>query len=180
MPEKANGPSGCVQISPRDVMALPAFLEEVALDKLRVVDAQPNPDRWSSFCGRYHLSWTYTPFKRGHAKNIADRPGLYCFHIGHGLRCLPAWGLSLYGGSTKRSLRARCRKYFQEQHAAWGRRHVRFFLTVFEGDLTFAWAEVDPTTLDLYSLEKEFNDAMMPHYSVKDFSADVRAGKNLW
>lgn len=161
-------------------MALPAFIEEIVLDKLRVVQSQPNPDRWSSFCGQYNLTWTYTPFERGQVKKISDNPGLYCFHIGHELSCLPRWGLSLYGGSTDRSLRIRCREYFREQHSKRGRLHVRVFLSVFESDLTFAWAEVDPTTIDLSSMEQEFNDAMMPHYSVKDFSAEVRARRRLW
>lgn len=161
-------------------MALPPFLEEVAHEKLRVIEAQPNPGRWSGFCARHDLAWTYTPFLCTEVEGISDNPGLYCFHIGHGLSCLPGWGLSLYGGSTKRSLRVRCQEYFREQHSARGRRHVRMFLSVFEGELTFAWTEVDPATIDLRSLEKEFNDAMLPHYSVKDFSADILAARRLW
>ena len=51
---------------------------------------------------------------------------------------------------------------------------------MFKGELTFAWAEVDPNEQDLVLLEKEFNDAMMPYFSKKDFSADVRAGKDAW
>ena len=30
------------------------------------------------------------------------------------------------------------------------------------------------------SWKKDFNDAMMPQYSVRDFSAEVRAGRNAW
>ncbi len=160
-------------------MALPPFLEEVAHEKLRVVQAQPNPARWSRFCAQHNLAWTYTPFLSTEVEGISDNPGLYCFHIGHGLSCLPGWGLSLYGGSTTRSLRVRCREYFREQSSARGRLHVRAFLSVFEGELTFAWTEVD-RNIDLRSLEKEFNDAMMPYYSVRDFSAGILAGRRLW
>ena len=71
-------------------------------------------------------------------------------------------------------------RYFSEKDADNGRIWVRKFLNVFEGELTLGWSEVDTMITDLKALEKDFNDAMMPHYSVKDFSAEVRAGRNAW
>ena len=161
-------------------MALTPFLEAVSENDLRTVRTQLFPGRWRFFCDQYDLDWQYTPFQRKRVATISNAPGVYCFHVGHGLHCLPPLGLSLYGGITKVSLRRRCLKYFSEKHAAQGRFWVRKFLQVFEEELTLGWSEVDTTTVDLNALEKDFNDAMMPPYSVKDFSADVRKGRNAW
>ena len=111
---------------------------------------------------------------------ISDAPGVYCFHVGHDYKCLPPLGLSLYGGISTVSLRERCLSYFREKHSEEGRPWVRKLLQVFEDDLTLGWTEVDTTTVDLHALEREFNDAMMPPYSVKDFSTNVRKGRNAW
>ena len=161
-------------------MALDAFMEELGRDGLRIVKTQPFPDRWRAFCDRYRLTWNSTPFVRGQAQDVGDTPGVYCFHIGHNLECLPAFGLSLYGGITVRSLRTRFLQYFHERDSSQGRIWVRKFLIAFEGELNFAWSEVDTTAVDITILEREFNDAMMPPYSIRDFSADVRARRNAW
>ena len=161
-------------------MALKPFLEEVAINELRIVRTQLFPSRWHDFCDQYSLAWNYTPFVREQVANISEAPGVYCFHIGHNLNCLPPIGLSLYGGITTASLRARCLNYFWEKDSVLGRFWVRKFLQVFEGELVFGWSEVDSNAVSLGILEKDFNDAMMPHYSVRDFSADVRAGRNAW
>lgn len=161
-------------------MALTPFLQDVLENELRIVRIQLFPDRWRKFCDKYDLDWQYTPFERKKVGTISNAPGVYCFHVGHSLNCLPPLGLSLYGGISKDSLRSRCRKYFWERHADQGRVGVRKFLQVFEDELTFSWSEVDATTVDLDVLEKDFNDAMMPPYSSKDFSADVLKGRNAW
>ena len=161
-------------------MAQKAFLEELGESELRRVHSQANPGRWREFCERYTLGWTYTPFDEDHLAEVGDGPGVYCFHLGHRLSCLPAWGLSLYGGKSEGSLRARCRRYFRERDNPHGRPAVRRFLNVFAGELTFAWAAVDCSAVDLGDLEKDFNDAMMPPYSKRDFSARVRAERGAW
>lgn len=161
-------------------MSRNAFLQEVGLDRLRIVKTQPYPDRWRDFCAHYNLTWTFTPFERERADQITNAPGVYCFHIGHDLTCLPTFGLSLYGGITIRSLRTRFLEYFRERDSEQGRQWVRQFLFVFDGELSFGWSPVDTAAIDLKTLERNFNDAMMPHYSVKDFSAAVRAGRNAW
>ena len=161
-------------------MTLTPFLAELSENEQRIVRTQIFPDRWRVFCDQYNIIWQYTPFDREHVQHISTDPGVYCFHVGHALDCLPPLGLSLYGGIATRSLRRRCLRYFWEKDAEQGRVHVRKFLQVFEGELTLGWSEVDTQTIDIKTLEKDFNDAMMPHYSVKDFSAAVRAGRNAW
>lgn len=71
-------------------------------------------------------------------------------------------------------------KYFSEKDARGGRLAVRKFLHVFEGDLTLVWSDIDPAVFDIIQLEKDFNDAMMPPYSRRDFSAEVRAARGAW
>ena len=162
-------------------MAMDPFLEELSKDHLRIVKTQPYPERWRIFCDKYSLAWHSTPFKREHAGNVSDKPGVYCFHIGHDLTCLPTFGVSLYGGITQRSLRERFLEYFRERDSNQGRTHVRKFLMVFREELSFGWSEVDTTpAVDLKTIEKDFNDAMMPPYSIRDFSADVLKKRNAW
>lgn len=161
-------------------MALNPFLASVAGPELRIVKTQVFPERWREFCGNYDLEWAYTPFDVDHVDEVGGSPGVYCFHVGHDFDRLPPFGLSLYGGITKRSLRTRCREYVLERDAENGRFWVRKFLNVFDGELTFAWSEVDLELVNIDQLERDFNDAMMPPYSRRDFSADVRAGRNAW
>ena len=89
-------------------MGLSPFLEGVSKNELRIVRTQLFPDRWHQFCDQYHLSWHYTQFEREQVKKISTKPGVYCFHVGHTLNCLPPLGLSLYGGISTNSLRTRC------------------------------------------------------------------------
>lgn len=161
-------------------MSQPPFLDQLADLNLRTVRIALFPDRWRLFCAQYQPNWQYTPFEPDEVSRISDRPGVYCFHVGHDLVCLPPLGLSLYGGISEDSLRRRCMRYFSEKNSRSGRISVRTFLTVFEGELTLVWSEIDTTALDIGQLEKDFNDAMMPPYSRRDFSAEVRASRSAW
>lgn len=161
-------------------MTSKAFLEGLAESELRRVESQANPKRWIDFCDRYELGWTYTPFEESSVNQVSDCAGVYCFHLGHFLNCLPAWGLALYGGMSRTSLRERCRAYFGERDSRYGRPAVRKFLNVFAGELTFAWAPVDTSSVNLKRLEEEMNDAMMPPYSKRDFSVNVRSERGAW
>ena len=161
-------------------MAQSFFLEQFAEHELRTVRIALFPERWRLFCARYRPDWHHTPFEPEEVSRISDRPGVYCFHVGHGLACLPPLGLSLYGGISEVSLRKRCMRYFAEKNAKSGRSSVRKFLQVFEGELTLFWSEIDTTTFDIVQLEKDFNDAMMPPYSRKDFSIEVQTARSAW
>lgn len=161
-------------------MAREAFLNQLGNEQLRIVRTQPYPQRWNEFCRQYQLDWNFTPFEKQLANQVDNVPGIYCFHIGHFLNCLPSFGISLYGGITSRCLRTRFLEYFRERDAEGGRKWVRKFLLVFDGELSFAWSPIDIEVYDIDELERQFNDAMMPPYSVKDLSADVKAGRYAW
>ena len=102
-------------------MAQPLFLDQLADLELRTVRLALFPDRWRMFCAQYRLSWQHTLFERNEVSKISNTPGVYCFHVGHELACLPPLGLSLYGGISEDSLRRRCMKYFWEKDAKVGR-----------------------------------------------------------
>lgn len=160
-------------------MAQEAFLRELGRAEIRNVTLQPRPKRWNKYCDKYKHNWNFTPFAPNRANQIPEMPGLYCFYIGHELKCLPRIGLSLYGGITKRTLKIRFKEYLKEKDNDRGRIPVRKFLNVFDGELLFGWVIVEDTSI-LSQLEKDFNDAMMPPYSIKDFSAKVRGEKSAW
>ncbi len=160
-------------------MAQEAFLEKLGSEELRIVRLQLNPSKWKNFCNKYDYNWDFTPFEPNEANTIPEKPGLYCFYIAHHLKCLPKIGLILYGGITTRTLKKRFSEYLREKDKDNGRTHVRKFLNVFEGNLCFGWVIVEDTSV-LNQLEKDFNDAMMPPYSIKDYSAKVLKGKNAW
>jgi len=157
-----------------------AFLENLSEGQLRVIKTAIYPQRWQEFEDKYDLDWHYTKFEPGSYTKVATSPGVYCFHIGHAHNNIPPMGQSLYGGITTRTLRIRCREYLVEKDNDEGRIYVRKFLKVFEGELDFAWAIVDPKVYDLRQLEKDMNGAMMPPYSRKDFDAKVRGERAAW
>ncbi|MCY4309191.1 MAG: hypothetical protein OXC57_13105 [Rhodobacteraceae bacterium] len=160
-------------------MALDAFLEKLGSEELRIVRLQLNPSRWKKYCDEYKHNWNFTPFEPNRVNQIPEKPGLYCFYIGHDLKCLPRIGLSLYGGITTRTLKIRFKEYLNEKDNDKGRITVKKFLNVFDGELSFGWVVVENTSI-LSQLEKDFNDAMMPPYSIKDYSAIVRSERNAW
>ena len=156
------------------------FLINSASKELRIVKLPLYPSRWQKFCEKYQLTWDFTLFESNHADQVPEEPGLYCFYIGHDFNCLPKFGLCLYGGITKRTLRIRFKEYVREQNRENGRPWVKKFLKVFQGELSFGWTIVENSTNNLSTLEKEFNDAMMPPYSIRNFSAEVSAERNMW
>ncbi len=160
-------------------MAQEAFLKELGSKELRNVKIQLNPSRWKKFCEEYEYNWSFTLFEPNNVNKIPEKPGLYCFYIGHKLRCLPTIGLALYGGITFRTLKVRFKEYLSEKQKDNGRIPVKKFLNVFDGELSFGWVIVEDIQT-LKQLEKDFNDAMMPPYSIKDYSAKVRGGKSAW
>lgn len=161
-----------------------AFLEEQAEHGLRIIRCVPYPTRWEAFANKHALSWSFTEFKKGGAKAVPDAPGFYCFFVGPAPTILPPAGYPLYAGETE-SLQTRYGSYLKEKNSRTGREHVRKFLKVFEGELKFAFAEwpksSPPVTKPrLRAVERELNDALMPFYSHKDYSAGVKAKIGAW
>jgi hypothetical protein len=161
-----------------------AFLEEQAAHGLRIIRCVPYPTRWESFTKKHALSWTFVDFNKGGAAAVPAVAGFYCFFVGPAPANLPPAGYPLYAGETQ-NLQKRYGNYLVEKNSKTGRDHVKKFLKVFEDEVRFAFAEwpssSPPVTKPgLRAVEKELNDALMPQYSRKDFSAAVKAKIGAW
>jgi hypothetical protein len=163
-----------------------AFL---ALDELnrRTLRCAPYPERWKRFANAHSLAWQSITFTKANRRNVPNEPGIYCFVVGHTFISLPPVGYPLYVGvvgtskkSRDRTLRERFGEYTREKDNPRGRLHVRNFLRAFDGELTFFCAPWHVKPADLLKTEKLLNDALMPPYSVKDFTATTRAQRNAW
>lgn len=86
----------------------------------------------------------------------------------------------MYLGKTERTLRERFGEYLTEQGDPNGRVHVRKFLRVFEGELSFVCTLFDGSHEQVRAIETSLLDALMPAYSDSGYSAEVRAGKGAW
>ncbi|MBZ9724864.1 hypothetical protein LB554_12985 [Mesorhizobium sp. CO1-1-11] len=92
---------------------------------------------------------------------------------------LPQVQFPLYAGETE-NLRSRYRQYLIEMKNERGRKQIRKFLNVFWGEAEFCFAQYDADKARLREIERALNDSLMPPYSVRDFSAEVRASRNAW
>lgn len=164
-----------------------AFLALEELDK-RTLRCAPYPQRWKRFSSTHKLVWQSITFSKANRRHVPKEPGIYCFVVGHTLKSLPPVGYPLYAGvvgtskkkTGDRTLRDRFGEYMRERDNPRGRLHVRKFLRVFDGELVFFYAPWRVKPANLLKTEKLLNDALMPPYSVKDFTATTRAQRNAW
>jgi hypothetical protein len=131
------------------------------------------------------LVWNRVPFKKNKLKGITNRPGVYAFSVLHDTADLPPHGYVLYVGQTgaktkaqHRTLRQRAREYFREKTTG-SREHVALFLNKWAKCLYFYYAQLDPATVDLIDIENKLNDALLPPFSVGDFSPKIRKMKRI-
>ena len=156
-----------------------AFLADLALDELRIIRCAPYPKRWQNFSGKHQLNWQSRPFIRNGSATIPAEPGFYCFVVANAAPSLPAVFFPLYAGETE-NLNRRYSDYLREKSSLRGRLQVRKFLNIFSNEVAFAFAPYASDTPTRRSVEKELNDALMPPYSQKDFSANVKRKKAAW
>lgn len=157
-----------------------AFLEAQATEELKLITCQPQPERWIAFCKKHKFTWKNIGFKKANSKSLPKEKGMYCFMVGPAGSQLPPAAYPLYAGITTRTLQQRFIEYVREKDSNTGRQHVRKFLNVFEKHLYFYYIEVDEDKETLEAIEKELNDALMPRYSHKDYSAEVKKKRNAF
>jgi hypothetical protein len=131
------------------------------------------------------LEWKNIRFTAAELSSIIEQPGVYAFVLSHNVPDLPQHGYVLYIGHTKgkkhpKTLKMRANEYLKQEKARPKRPHVWEFLNKWETCLSFHFAAVDPTKADLFNIEKKLNDAMMPPYSRRDFTASIRRRKQIW
>jgi hypothetical protein len=130
------------------------------------------------------LAWQHVAFDQSQTAVVFDEPGVYAFAIQHDAVGLPPHGYVIYIGEVgserrgARTLRRRFTEYFGEKVRP-KRQHVTYFLNAWQTCLVFYFAPVDPKVVNLKTVEAALNDAMLPPYSVKDFSVEVRPMKRL-
>lgn len=135
-----------------------------------------DPERWKNFTPIASLNWSYVKFEASSRSSVPRVRGLYAFVLKlYGDTTeevkFPSNGYILYGGITDRTLWKRFGEYLREN----GKR-LRIFqmITNWPENLYFYYTEIPDTSIDLKSLEKQFNDSVMPPFSQFDFSADVK------
>lgn len=129
------------------------------------------------------LEWKTVQFQKRNLPNIAKLKGVYAFSVAHHEAGLPPHNYVLYIGQTgaraaERTLRIRIRNYFNEETNP-KRAHVYKFIKKWKTCLLVHFAPVDTTKADLLDIEAKLNDALMPPYSVGDFSPQIRKAKRL-
>ncbi len=154
-------------------------MTDLLSDEARVIRCAPHPKRWQDFAGKHQLTWQSKPFKLSGKATVPAEPGFYCFVVANAAPNLPAVFFPLYAGETD-NLKRRYGDYLREKSSPNGRLQVRKFLNVFSDEVAFAFAPYDSDTATRRSVEKELNDALMPPYSQKDFSAEVKRKKAAW
>jgi hypothetical protein len=153
-----------------------AFWRDDDIQSRRRLTCVPYPSRWTAFADAFDLTWNAIPFVRGGGAALPNEAGLYCFFVGQARPQLPLVLYPLYAGETV-NLRQRYSQYVREKDNPKGRYHVRRFLKAFHGEVAFAFALFDGDDRARQSIEKQLNNALMPPYSHKDFTAEVGARK---
>jgi hypothetical protein len=131
------------------------------------------------------LNWSRVPFRAKLLPTVINKPGIYAFSVAQDGCGLPPHGYVLYVGQTgakkkehDRTLRQRAREYFREKTTG-SRPHIASFLNKWSKCLYFYYAQVDPTKINLLNIETKLNDALIPPYSVGDFSPEIRRLKRI-
>ena len=161
---------------------LPAVQEKLSRQVLHSPRFCLDPANMAALALPIVLQWRQKQFSKKNAARIAEQPGVYAFAIVHGQIGLPPHGYILYIGQVgaksgpTRTLRARFKEYLREK----GKRPlVAYFLNTWKTSLVFHFASLDPNTVDLLDVERRLNDAMIPPFSQRDFSPEIRQMKRL-
>lgn len=163
-----------VRTAPYDLIAhsdrMKKYTEKFILD----------PERWRNFTPIASMNWNYVKFEVNSRPSVPRVRGLYAFVLklyGDATEEVkfPSNGYILYGGITDRTLWTRFGEYLREN----GKR-LRIFqmITHWPDNLYFYYTEIPDTSIDLKSLEKQFNNSVLPPFSQYDLSADVKLARN--
>jgi hypothetical protein len=152
------------------------LVKEIAAEDARRILCRPRPEKWISFCTKYKLNWKSIEFKDINKPLLPANPGMYCFILAPHNPELPPVAYPLYAGITSRTLRERFGEYVQDKNATKPKRkHVAYFLRVFDPYLDFYYTEVAAPKKTLEAIEKELNDALVPPINKNDFTAEYKS-----
>jgi hypothetical protein len=129
------------------------------------------------------LQWQSVQFLPANQDGVSPLRGIYAFVIQHPNTDLPPHGYVAYVGITgnaadRRTLQVRFGEYLRDQQSL-DRLAVSRMLRKWRDCLYFHFAEVPDKKIDLSTIEKAVNDALIPPFSTQDFSAEIRQAKNV-
>jgi hypothetical protein len=153
------------------------FIQEVDELKTFVVRLCLHPPSWSAFKSATDLDWEWIKYEDDKS-SVPDTRGVYAFVVEPDLEGVFPVLVPFYVGETGdkngRTLRDRYAEYLVNKQRICERHGIHYMLNKWCSHLYFYFAEVADTTIRLKSLEASLNDALLPPYSIRDFSATVR------
>lgn len=152
-----------------------AFVEQVISERGQRISFLLNPGRWRTYALAHPLAWQSVRFEDQSRASVPKERGIYAFVVKHDNGYFPPHGFIMYIGITgirgsQRTLRERYGDYIRERQRN-KRPAVYFFLNAYKDDLFFYYASMTSTAANLEELEKALNDAIVPPFNKKDFSA---------
>jgi len=154
------------------------YVREVVEARGNLFSFSLDSDRWRTYRKRVRLRWRSVRFTRGNRGLVPEARGVYTFIVHASHDCLPPHGYPVYVGITgdgrsKETLTTRYAGYLREQKER-DRYHIFFMLNKWKNNIFFCYATVRDKRYSLGKLETALNDALLPPFSRKDFSAEVR------
>ena len=136
-----------------------------------------SPKQWSKSQVKIPLAWQDLRFSQENKKNVPKKRGIYAFIINHQNNHFPSHGYIMYIGITgakseKRTLNDRFGDYLRDKKND-KRPRINYMLNKYEDDLVFSYVPIDNQKIDLEQLEKDLNDALLPPFSINDFTANI-------
>ncbi len=140
------------------------------------------PDHLTKFHYKSFLYWEKVRFSKKNSHIVPEGRGVYAFAIEWNESGLPPHGYIMYigkAGDGGHSLRKRFKDYFQDLQRP-KRPAIHNLLTRWKSVLSFYYAQVVDEEVQLTEIEAALNDALLPPFSKKDFSAKVRTALNAF
>lgn len=159
--------------------------DEIGKFRLEGMILSPDKMRFNAFCVPA-LAWQSIKYGEAELQQVPDnRRGVYAFALCEQGPVLPPHGYVLYigiaGRRSNRSLRARYKDYLNEKKVKKRSRIARMIGTWHQVlRFYFVPVEGDFPPLDLETLERQLNTALMPPFSEGDLEADTKRSRRAF
>lgn len=158
------------------------FLDLAEILKAHELSFKLVPAHLTGFSSEVTLGWEAMRFVPANANAVPDGKGVYAFVVEEPGKGLPPHGYVMYvgkAGDGAHSLRKRFRNYLQDQKRP-RRPNIHHLFTKWSDVLSFYYAEIEDITIRLTEVQAALNDALVPPFSKKDFSATFRRAINAF
>lgn len=158
------------------------FLDLAGILKAHELSFKLVPAHLTGFSSKVTLGWEAVRFVPANANAVPNRKGVYAFVVEEPGKGLPPHGYVMYvgkAGDGAHSLRKRFQNYLQDQKRP-RRPNIYHLLNRWRGVLSFYYAEIENATIQLTEVETALNDALVPPFNKKDFSATFRRAINAF